>query len=290
MFCLILIIKASLIILREFAMTRTVYFYFATAALFCCFAFCFFLLAFKSEKDQIFGIDITDCKDSSTFKFICKKLIHRLMVITGFYLLPTLFFIRYFSHTNKIYPLIPLLLMLSSYALFFLDSRSKVLSVKDKMFVPETEKSFILSIIFVLPFIPIIFNAFALLSSFDNLPQLIPSHWKLSGTIDSYKAKSILQLLTMILGEGLILALFPATKDAFFIRNAKITASKGLHKIKIIFLNIQMWGFSILFAELNNCVLNSRNINFSLFCFFLGIEITILILTIILNLLSNKKG
>ena len=215
MFCLILIIKASIIILREFAMTRTVYFYFATAALFCCFAFCFFLLAFKSEKDQIFGIDITDCKDSSTFKFICKKLIHRLIVIIGFYLLPTLFFIRYFSHTNKIYPLIPLLLMLSSYALFFLDSRSKVLSVKDKMFVPETEKSFILSIIFVLPFIPIIFNAFAFLSNFDNLPQLLPSHWKLSGTIDSYKAKSILQLLTMILGEVLILALFPATKDAF---------------------------------------------------------------------------
>lgn len=273
-------------------MTRTLYFYIATTALFCCFAFCFFLLAFKYEKNQIFGVDITNDKDSSIFNFLYKKLIYRLLVITGFYLLPTLFFIRYFSYTDKMYPLIPLLFMISSYALFFLNSKSKIQLMQNNMFVPETEKtstSFIFTIIFILPFVPIVLNSFEFMMSFEKLPPLIASHWKLSGVIDSYKAKSIIQPVTMILGQLLILALFAAAKNVFFIRNAKVTAGRGLHKLKIILLNIQMWGFSILFTELNNCVLDSRNMHSFSFGVFFGTEITILFLIIVLNLLSDRK-
>ena len=43
-------------------MGRTIYFYAATSALFCCFAFCFYLLAFCFEKNQMFGLDITNDK------------------------------------------------------------------------------------------------------------------------------------------------------------------------------------------------------------------------------------
>ena len=135
-------------------MGRTIYFYAATSALFCCFAFCFYLLAFCFEKNQMFGLDITNDKDLPAFKELRKNIIKRLLVITGFYLLPTLFFICCFGEQNKAYPLIPLFLMISSYALFFLNSKSKVILMQNKMFVPEKEKdfiSFVFSVIFALP-------------------------------------------------------------------------------------------------------------------------------------------
>lgn len=273
-------------------MVRTVYFYAAATALFCCFAFCFFLLGFHLEKNQMFGIDIEKDKDSSSFKFLRKNLIKRLLIITGFYLLPTLFFIRYFSRTEKTYPLIPLFLMISSYAIFFLNSRSKVQLMQNGMLYPEKEKdftSFLFSIIFILPFVPIISDIFHFAVSFGKLPALLPNHWKLSGVIDSFTAKSIAKLILMITGEFLILMLFPLTKNVFFFKNKKVKAGNGLRKAMILFLNIQMWGFSVFFTELNNSVLNNRNLYSGLLPIFIGMEITILGLISFINILLNRK-
>lgn len=262
-------------------MIRTVYFYAATTALFCCFAFCFFLLAFHLEKNQMFGIDITHSKTSSSFTFLRKNLIKRLLVITGFYLLPTLFFIRYFSRTEKTYPLISLFLMISSYALFFLNSKDKIRRMQNGMLSPQKEKnatSFLFSILFTLPFIPIVFDIFNFAVHFDKLPALLPNHWKFSGTIDSFTAKSISQLVFITAGEILILLLFPFAKNTFFFANKKSKTGNGLRKMAILFLNIQMWGFSVFFTELNNSVLNNRNLYSGLLLIFIGIEITILAL------------
>lgn len=273
-------------------MTRTVYFYIATTALFCCFAFCFFLLAFHLEKNQLFGIDIANSKNSSSFKFLRKNLIKRLFVITGFYLLPTLFFIRYFSRTEKMYPLIPLFLMISSYALFFLNSKGKIQLMQNGRLSPEKERdftSFLLSIIFVLPFIPIVLDIFNFAIHFNKLPALLPNHWKFSGTIDSFTAKSVGQLFLIAAGEILILLLFPFAKNAFFFRNKKSKTGNGLRKITILFLNIQMWGFSVFFTEINNSILNNRNLYSGLLPIFIGIEITILGLISCLNIFLNIR-
>lgn len=273
-------------------MVRTIYFYVATAALFCCFAFCFFLLAFHLEKNQMFGIDIADNKESSSLKFLRKNLIKRLLIITGFYLLPTLFFIRYFSRTEKTYPLIPLFLMISSYAIFFLNSKSKIQLMQNGLLSPEKEKdfaSFLLSVIFILPFIPIVSDIFRFAVIFNKLPALLPNHWKLSGVIDSFTAKSIIQLLLMAAGEILILLLFVFTKNVFFFRNKKIKAGNGLRKAMILLLNIQMWGFAVFFTEMNNSVLNNRNLYSGLLPIFVGMEITILGLISCLNIFLNRK-
>ncbi len=273
-------------------MGRTIYFYCATAALFCCFAFCFYLLAFRFEKNQMFGLDITNDKDIPAFKELRKNIIKRLLVITGFYLLPTLFFICYFGKSDKSYPLIPLFLMISSYALFFLNSKSKVILMQNRMFVPEKEKDFIslvFSVIFALPFFLIAFDFLKIIIRFDNLPPLLASHWKINGVIDSYSAKSVGRFIFMISMEMLILALFVLFKSAFFLKNKKIKAGNGIRQIQIFLLNIQMWGFAVLFTEMNDSVLNSRNLDSHLFWFFIGIEITILFMTIIFNLLLSKK-
>lgn len=273
-------------------MVRTIYFYVATAALFCCIAFCFFLLAFHLEKNQMFGIDIADNKESSSLKFLRKNLIKRLLIITGFYLLPTLFFIRYFSRTEKTYPLIPLFLMISSYAIFFLNSKSKIQLMQNGLLSPEKEKdfaSFLLSVIFILPFIPIVSDIFRFAVIFNKLPALLPNHWKLSGVIDSFTAKSIIQLLLMAVGEILILQLFVFTKNVFFFRNKKIKAGNGLRKAMILLLNIQMWGFAVFFTEMNNSVLNNRNLYSGLLPIFVGMEITILGLISCLNIFLNRK-
>ena len=273
-------------------MGRTIYFYTATALLFCCFAFCFFLLAFKFEKNQIFGIDISNDKESGAFKFLYKNLIARLIVITAFYLLPTLFFIRYFSCANKMYPLISILLMLSSYSLFFLDSKNKVLNLQTKTFLAEKEKDFvslIFSVIFIIPFIPVIFSGIEFIVGFDKMPALIASHWKISGKIDSYTAKTAIHLCIIMIAELLILVLFPLFKKVFLFKKKKIKAGNGVRKIKIMLLNIQMWGFSIFFATLNGSILNSRSFGTHFFLFFIGIEITILFLMICLNLFSGRR-
>ena len=274
-------------------MGRTIYFYAATSALFCCFAFCFYLLAFCFEKNQMFGLDITNDKDLPAFKELRKNIIKRLLAITGFYLLPTLFFICCFGEQNKAYPLIPLFLMISSYALFFLNSKSKVILMQNKMFVPEKEKdfiSFVFSVIFALPFFLIAFDIFKMIVRFDSLPALLASHWKINGSIDMYSAKSVGRLVFMTSLEVLILALFVLSKNAFYLKNKKVKNGNGIRQIQIFLLNIQMWGFTILFTEMNDSVLNSRNLDSHLFWLFIGIEITILFVTIIFNLLLSKKG
>lgn len=272
-------------------MVRTIYFYIATVMLFCCFAFCFFLLAFKFEKNQIFGIDVSNDKESGAFKFLYKNLIARLVIITAFYLLPTLFFVRYFSYANKMYPLISILFMISSYALFFLDSKNKVMNLSTQKNLPEKEKDFvslIFSVIFIIPFIPVIFSGIEFIVGFDKMPALIASHWKISGKIDSYTAKSVVHLCTLMIAELLILVLFPLFKKIFLFKNKKIKLGNGVRKIKIMLLNIQMWGFSLLFATLNSSILNSRSLPSHFFLSFVGIEITILFLMIFLSLFSGR--
>lgn len=274
-------------------MVRTVYFYVAATALYCCFAFCFFLLGFHLEKEQLFGINIEKDKTSPSFKFLRKNLIKRLLIITGFYLLPTFFFIKYFSRTNKTYPLVPLVLMISSYALFFLNSKEKIQLMQNGLLQPEKENdftSFLLSAIFVLPFIPIAFDLFRFVINFGKLPALLPNHWSLSGVINAFTAKSIAKLIMLIIGESLILLLFPFTKNAFFFRNKKIKAGNGLRKAMILLLNIQMWGFSVLFTEMNHSVLNNRNLYSGLLPLVVGIEITVLGLISLINILLNKRS
>jgi hypothetical protein len=88
----------------------------------------------------------------------------------------------------------------------------------------------------------------------------------------------------------LILALFVLSKNAFYLKNKKVKNGNGIRQIQIFLLNIQMWGFTILFTEMNDSVLNSRNLDSHLFWLFIGIEITILFVTVVFNLLLSKKG
>ena len=120
------------------------------------------------------------------------------------------------------------------------------------------------------------------------MPALIASHWKISGKIDSYTAKSVVHLCTIMIAELLILVLFPLFKKIFLFKNKKIKAGNGVRKIKIVLLNIQMWGFSLLFATLNSSILNSRSLPSHFFLSFVGIEITILFLMMFLSLFSGR--
>ena len=146
------------------------------------------------------------------------------------------------------------------------------------------------SVIFALPFFLIAFDIFKMIVRFDSLPALLASHWKINGSIDMYSAKSVGRLVFMTSLEVLILALFVLSKNAFYLKNKKVKNGNGIRQIQIFLLNIQMWGFTILFTEMNDSVLNSRNLDSHLFWLFIGIEITILFVTIIFNLLLSKKG
>lgn len=243
-----------------------------------------------SGKRQFYGISLnSDYFNKSEFKALDKR--YKLLSTVGFIISTIIALICiYIFKSYTVASIVPMLVLCLYEFLIYIDTHNKVKNLKSELLlnIPDLElektkvildtdflqdKNKIIKKFSVLSLIPVIITVLVgiyVLANYNSIPDVIPTHWGISGDADAFSDKSLSKILAfvcMMIGLEIVIyfSSIYSLKSRVKLSTISIDDSKKAHlhylnMFGITFLILSI-GCSILFIEILIATLNASNVN-----------------------------
>lgn len=215
-------------------MNQTVYANFVFCILFLIVYGCLLLSQTLLWKNRFCGVMIEGIKNTTEWKRIRSQFIRNVSLFSFFILLMNLFYQTLFGQGTSNAALIPTFLQITSFCLCYADANKKTTALKAgitagaPLLEIESSKKVknIFLTLYTIPFLFLLALHFHTLWQYPSLPNLLPVHWTLTGSVHIRALKSYSFLLSLCCLE-IALILFLNYTSYSFLKNRLIPLQKN---------------------------------------------------------------